>query len=221
MSEKTRLATKTTTANKFMRIEQFKRNKRAHCEKIRDTDNENNNDDDLAKNTDLNNNSFKSPKKRTFDDMSTEDLASAANAVDSPSRSTPTKLLKSTPGKLCQQSFGRIKAWIGNTNEAKADRKQQSACENMELEPQPSSQKTRSLSVRDCPCDEEWMTSNNDGEPIKTQSSSTWSSPYKRIGLRSLDSSLVNYMNKKKDDWKQYSDLLVDTHCHFDMLFNK
>jgi hypothetical protein len=36
-----------------------------------------------------------------------------------------------------------------------------------------------------------------------------------------IDDKLVDYMKEKSKQWEKYPDQLVDTHCHFDMLFTK
>jgi len=43
----------------------------------------------------------------------------------------------------------------------------------------------------------------------------------RRVFIAKIDEKLVNYMKDKSKQWEKYPDQLVDTHCHFDMLFTK
>lgn len=38
---------------------------------------------------------------------------------------------------------------------------------------------------------------------------------------RSIEPSLVEFFKKKSFEWDKYTNNLVDSHCHFEMLFSK
>jgi hypothetical protein len=200
--------------NKFERIIEFRQNKKAYQE------------ENLY---DLNHNLFKSPKKRSFEEMLIDDDESNNdNDLQESMRSTPTKLQKIPSLK---NEFRRINTYMENLVDTrkqftttavtiipKQNRLAHSTSTSLSSTPKQnrslhSTNTTKNFSS-ECSCDDEW-TLNED------KKQSTTSSPTTHNGQPTLDKTLVNYFRNKKNEWKNYDRLLVDTHCHFEMLFTK